>query len=410
VTAPLAPTGAPEPTPAERRTKTATLLLRILAFVFVTVLVLGGHGVFGWGHSTRADHLGLVVGALILVGALLAALVAIDAASSRGRQTPKWGLVGVLSAMGVVAGLVTAVPVAASMVAFAALAATSAGSELPMGQAASVAASSILAIEISSLAFGFNNGDVGWPLIVIACLLGGRYRRDARVQHAQAAALLAQSQRTRVQEQRAATLDERTRIAREIHDILAHSLGALGIQIEAAQALLTDAGDIDRAVPLLEGARRLAASGLEETRRAIEALRTDTPPLPQSLATLAEAHIDQHRTPVAITVTGAPCALTPDANLALIRTAQEALANAARHAPAAPIAIALDYGPDRTAVTITNRPDPARHGPGAPITAARGAGGGYGLAGMRERLLLIGGTLTAGPSVTGWTVRAQIPR
>jgi signal transduction histidine kinase len=392
-----------------RRFKTAALVVRILAFFLVSVLTLGGDGVLGWGRSPRDDHLGLVATALVVVVVLLGAWAGIDLASHRDRRIPPWALMAVLTAIGAAGGLVTAAPNASSMIAFSAMAAVSAGSELPIGQACAVAATGVVAIEVSSLAFGFNIGDVGWPLVVVAALLGGRYRRDARVQTAQAAALVAQSERTRVQEQRAATLDERTRIAREIHDLLAHSLGALGIQIEAAQALLTDAADIDRAIPLLDQARRLAASGLEETRRAIEALRTDTPPLPQSLTSLVEAHIDQHRTPVEITVTGAARALSADANLALIRIAHEALANAAKHAPSAPITIALDYGPDRTTVTVTDNPTPSRTGR-APDVSAPGGSGGYGLAGMRERLLLIGGTLNAGPSDRGWTVRAQIPR
>jgi len=108
-------------------------------------------------------------------------------------------------------------------------------------------------------------------------------------------------------------------------------------------------------------------------------------------------------------VTGNPRPLNPDANVALIRVAQEALANAAKHAPSAPIAMALDYGPDQTTVTVTNKPQAGQPLAGGATLASRGPSGGYGLAGMRERLLLIGGTLTAGQGEPGWTVRAQIP-
>jgi signal transduction histidine kinase len=321
----------------------------------------------------------------------------------------------VLAGMGTAAGLVSALPVADILVAFVIIGAIGAGNDLPTGQACAVGAISIVAVEVSYLWFGFGAGDVGWPAAVVAGLLAGRQRRDARIQSAQALALVAQAEQTRAQEQRAATLDERARIAREIHDLLAHSLGALGIQIEAAQALLTDARDIDRAIPLLDRSRRLAASGLEETRRAIEALRTDTPPLPESLATLAEGHGEQYGSAVDISVTGVARPLSPDANLALIRTTREALVNAAKHAPDAAVAIHLEYGPEKTVMTVDNTPGPTDHrGPGGERAPAAGAGvagsnGGYGLAGMRERLLLIGGTLTAGQTDRGWTVRAEVP-
>jgi signal transduction histidine kinase len=312
--------------------------------------------------------------------------------------------------MGTVAGLVTALPVAESLVAFAIIAAVGAGNDLPSGQAWAVAAVMVVAIEVSSLVFGFDNGDLGWPLAVVAAVLAGRQRRDARIQSAQAVALVAQADRTRAQEQRAATLDERTRIAREIHDLLAHSLGALGIQIEAAQALLTDAGDIDRALPLLDQSRRLAASGLEETRRAIEALRTDTPPLPETLASLAESHRQQSGSAVELAVSGVARSLSPEANLALIRTAGEALVNAAKHAPDEPVRIVLDYRPQETTMTVENAAERASGSGPSSRRQAAGTSGGYGLAGMRERLLLIGGSLTAGPSERGWMVRAVVPR
>ena len=348
----------------------------------------------------RTDHGAVVLAALVAVGVLVAVWAVIDIEETRGRLGPSWVLMVVLAAMGTVAGLVTALPVADSLVAFAIIAAVGAGNDLPTGQAWAVAGIIVVAIEVSSLLFGFDNGDLGWPVAVVAGILAGRQRQDARIQSAQALALVAQADRTRAQEQRAATLDERTRIAREIHDLLAHSLGALGIQIEAAQALLTDAGDIDRALPLLDQSRRLAASGLEETRRAIEALRTDAPPLPETLASLAESHRRLSGSPVDLAVSGAARPLSPDANLALIRTAGEALVNAAKHAPHSAVSIGLDYRPEETTMTVENLAHPTPAAAAAASASAvsanghgGGASGGYGLAGMRERLLLIGGTL-----------------
>ncbi|MGA2124388.1 MAG: histidine kinase [Acidimicrobiales bacterium] len=385
---------------SQGRLKETTLALRLAAFVVVAVI----------SSEERSSHRPELVVALIVVATLLLVWAGIDLRALRGRVTKTWILVGALIGIGIASGLVSATNGGDVIVAFSIVAAIGAGNELPIAWASAVIALSILAIEISSLIFGFNSGDVGWPLALFGGLLVGRNRRDARIQSAQASALVAETERTRAQEQRAATLDERARLAREIHDLLAHSLGALGIQLEAAQALLTDARDIDRAVPLLDQARRLAASGLEETRQAINALRSDTPPLPESLASLAEGHRQQLRTIVELSVAGSVYPLSTDANLALIRVAQEALTNAAKHAPTAPIAMTLDYDVDETVLCITNDVVVHQAVADGSTTSQLQSGGGYGLAGMRERLLLQGGTLAAGPSESGWTVRARIPR
>ena len=184
----------------------------------------------------------------------------------------------------------------------------------------------------------------GYPLLIAATLSLGRNRRSYRVQAEQAAALLEQYERLRAEQRRADVLDERTRIAREIHDVLAHSLGALGIQIQAAKAVLTDQRDIDRAVEVLSTAQRMAADGLTETRRAVHALRVDSLPLGDELAAVVETHRQRYQVPVAFETAGAARPLPPDASLALLRTVQEALVNAAKHAPGEPIAVRLDYG------------------------------------------------------------------
>src|SRR6185437_3381158 len=97
----------------------------------------------------------------------------------------------------------------------------------------------------------------------------------------------------------------------------------------------------------------------------------------------------RHRVPVTVAVGGQPRPLSPDAGLALLRTAQEALVNAAKHAPGRPAAISLSYGADRVTLTVTS----ALSGPGAAAPGFETLNAGYGLTGLRERLLLIGGTL-----------------
>jgi signal transduction histidine kinase len=250
-----------------------------------------------------------------------------------------------------------------------------------------------------------------YPVLLVLGLFLGYTLRAHRVQAEQAASLLAQTERLREEQSRVATLDERTRIAREIHDVLAHSLGALAVQIQVAEAVLTDQRDVDRAVELLDQARRMANEGLDETRRAVHALRGETLPLPQGLARLGANHQRRHGSLVNVEVNGVPRTLTPDASLAIARTAQEALVNTAKHAPRQPVDIRLDYADADTSLVVANRlgedgwADRPDQGSGLSTVD-----GGYGLAGMRERLLLLQGTLSAGRTGNEWIVVAKVPQ
>ncbi len=265
----------------------------------------------------------------------------------------------------------------------------------------------VIAVDVGGLAYQVDAwGLLGVPLLMILGLLFGRLLFGYRLQAEQSAALLANAEKLRMEQSRAATLDERNRIAREIHDVLAHSLGSLGVQIQAARALLTDQGDVERAVDLLTRAQRSAAEGLVETRRALQALRTDTPSLASALDGLGAEHQNQYLTPVSVAVTGRPRPLTPDAALALTRAVQESFVNAAKHAPLQPVVVRLDFTDGPTTLTVLN-----------PLTDGRlteppleTANGGYGLAGMRERLRLIGGSLEAHTSEGNWVVTAQVPQ
>jgi signal transduction histidine kinase len=292
-----------------------------------------------------------------------------------------------------------------SLVAFAAVATVAAGAETEWPQAIAVTVAGILPIWIVGPIVGSSLGTLaGYPLLIAATLSLGRNRRSYRVQAEQAAALLEQYERVRAEQRRADVLDERTRIAREIHDVLAHSLGALGIQIQAAKAVLTDQGDIDRAVEVLSTAQRMAADGLAETRRAVHALRVDSLPLGDELAGVVETHRQRYQVPVTFETAGAARPLPPDASLALLRTVQEALVNAAKHAPGEPIEVHLDYGQAGVRLTVVNHLNRAQAVAQGPSSA-----GGYGLTGMRERLRLLNGTLLAGPRDADWAVTAELP-
>ncbi len=249
-------------------------------------------------------------------------------------------------------------------------------------------------------------------LFLCGCLLlTGVARGLRREQLAQARLLLSQRQDAIAARERAAALGERSRIAREIHDILAHSLADLAIQLELADALLTDSRDRSGALERVRHAHHLAADGLEETRRAIHALRSDAPPLPEALAAMVTAYHRSGST-VDLQVEGSPRPLAAATGLAMLRTAQEALANSHKHAAGQPVHVGLSYQPDRVALTVragsrmSASPESMKDGGPPPLVAV---GGGYGLAGMRERLLLVGGTLAAGPGRDGWSVVAEVP-
>jgi signal transduction histidine kinase len=286
--------------------------------------------------------------------------------------------------------------------------------------AVAVTAAGVLATEVGGLAFGASAATlIGFPVVVASGLLIGRNRGAFRIAAEQSAALLAQRERLEAERRRADLLDERARLAREIHDVLAHSLGALGIQIQAARSVLTDYGDVDRAVELLTAAQRMAAEGLTETRRAVHALRSDTLPLADELAKATSGHAERYHVAVSLDTEGDPRPVPADATVALLRVAQEALVNAAKHGAGKPVTVRLDYQAEGVRLTVRNELDDSASGDTGPDATAAGTvvagarlstlNAGYGLTGMRERLRMLNGTLEAGPEGSRWVVTAHVP-
>lgn len=362
-----------------------------------------------------------VMGYLVVAGLTVALVV-----NELNNWSTPWGALTlgllVLAVAGVVAGRLTTrwhadrlpavlVPLVAV---FAALGATSADGFggvflfAPISAAANrwkPPASAALAVGATGAYWvGFHLVQGGWPsawllLALFGSYLGGQldgaYHDRVRAQ----AQLLEQTERARAAEARSAALAERGRIAREMHDVLAHSLAGLAVQLEAADALISD-GRADTARDVVRRCRQLAREGLAETRQAVLALREgDRTPLPESLRALVGTY---GADPARCTVTGGVRELDPEAAFALYRIAQEALTNATKHAPGAPVELALDYRPDTVELSVRNG-----SATGAPVLDATGAG--YGLSGMRERLEPLGGELTAGPVAGGWRVTAKIP-
>jgi len=234
---------------------------------------------------------------------------------------------------------------------------------------------------------------------VVAGLMAGASRRQYLGRTRQAEELLAERVRADAERDRAAALAERNRLGREIHDLLAHSLGALSVQLDAADALLEAGDDLGKVRQLVQQARGLAVQGLDETRQAVHALRDEPVELAEQLGSLAS------RESAELIVEGRPRRLAPDAGVALYRAAQEALTNARKHAPGASVTIKLEFEPGATVLVVTN----GSGSDGMATTALKNTGGGFGLQGMRERIELLGGEVQAQPSAAGWTVHVAVP-
>ncbi|WP_285482076.1 sensor histidine kinase [Amycolatopsis sp. NBRC 101858] len=233
--------------------------------------------------------------------------------------------------------------------------------------------------------------------VMLMLVLVGLNRRQYEVQAIQSGALLEQTRLAQAEHARAAALDERTRIAREIHDVLAHSLGALGVQLELAEALLTERSDVDGALRSVRRSRRLAADGLAEARNAVAALRRDVPPLAGALAAVAAEHAGNHGVDVGFETAGEARPLPSAAVVALVGVAREALTNAGKHAPGEDVRVRLEHEPGAVRLDVRNK-----------LGEFTRTSEGFGLAGMRERLALAGGTLESGPEDGYWRVLAVI--
>ncbi|MFC9432879.1 sensor histidine kinase [Nocardia sp. NPDC057030] len=236
---------------------------------------------------------------------------------------------------------------------------------------------------------------------VVLVALMGLSRRQFRVTAEQNRLLVEQSREIRAERDRAATLAERGRIAREVHDVLAHTLGGLVLQLDAADALL-EAGEPDRAAAKVRAARELAASGLGDARQVVGALRAERIDLPAEFERMATEH-RQAGGRVDLQVTGEAEQLGEQVRVALLRGAQESLTNARKHAPGTLVELRLSIGAEQVQLVASN-PLSDRLG----LLSASGMGAG--LLGMRERIGALGGTVEAGKAGDRWTVRMTVPR
>jgi signal transduction histidine kinase len=219
----------------------------------------------------------------------------------------------------------------------------------------------------------------------------------------QAEQLLIELESTRAAQARAAGMAERQQLAREMHDVLAHSLSGLMLQIEGARIIAAENPADPRLPAIIERAHELGRSGFAEARRAVGMLRDEEVPGPGRLAELAERFQQTSGVPCQLTLSGQVYDLQPQAGLAVYRVAQEALTNITKHACPQWVEVHLGYDPGGASLRVEDFALDQK----PPETSGRS---GYGLTGMRERAELLGGELAAVPTSGGFRVELRVPR
>jgi signal transduction histidine kinase len=237
------------------------------------------------------------------------------------------------------------------------------------------------------------------------------FARRVQADHEQTRGLLAELEATRHSQEEAAALRERSRIAREIHDVLAHSLSGLMLQLEGARMLATRADSNGQLPAALDRAHRLAHAGLEEARRAIGALRDERLPGPDLLEQLVTDYAHDSRIPASVQITGTPRRLDSETSLTLYRVAQEALTNSLKHARPEHVELHLAYERGGVSLVVEDHAEPGGSSAEGRTRLGVGSvpGDGYGLTGMRERAELLGGRLDASSTSDGFRVQLWVP-
>ncbi|MCK2036974.1 sensor histidine kinase [Microbacterium sp. SSW1-49] len=240
---------------------------------------------------------------------------------------------------------------------------------------------------------------VAVAMYLIAALAAGRLRLGAELTRERAHSALEESRR--------ALVEERTRIARELHDVVAHSMSVIQVQASTARYRLPEIGDV--AASEFDDIAATARTSLAEMRRMLGVLRTEDQTaelapqhgiddIPRLVDSIRRAGVD-----VGLAIEGGHAVAGADAavQIAAYRIVQEALSNAVRHSPGARVTVRVHADPAAIRIRVHNEASPE---------TPSDQSGGYGLRGMRERAELLGGSLRAGPDPDGaWTVDAVLP-
>ena len=383
--------------------------LIMLVLVVVTVPFFTPH----FGHSGH----GIAIALTLAVSAVAWAIW-----NFAGDRPRLWIIT--LALMGAAGGALAGLSSLSTAVTVGFVVAVSAGARLSIEVSAAIVAETVAAFLIAGIVSGAApSAIIGWTAGFIGLWAFGLTRRAYLLRAIEAEQALEQARRAHAAETQAAALAERARIAREIHDVLAHALAAVSVNLQAAEGLLDAVPDkgpeLAKVVECVERAGALTKEGM--TRHAAPSSRSATTrrracrirraggwvhggaagllPVPaeppaERLTARLRALADDHRavgdTAVEFTVAGSPWPLGAEGALTAYRTAQEALTNARKHAPGLPVSLAVTYTTDAMSLEVSNPlPSAGTEGPLAH------AGAGYGLTGLRERAALAGGTLTA---------------
>jgi len=386
----------------------AATLIRVVGLGLISWTVLGAQH----GPGTSGRGLVVSVSLAITAAAWLAwtrhALGGLDYLRERGLNLELW-------AMAIAGGVLTAASPSSAASAFVFVAVVAAGLRTEARRAFPVALAGAFALAVGVLIYDESAlGTLAYSLGFAAAMFAASNSRGSVLRADQAELLLAQSQRSHEEQLRAARFEESARIAREIHDVLAHTLAGLTIQLEATATLVEQGTAREVVLARIRRAHELAREGLLETRRAVGALRGEPVAglvsVTAGLEALATAHRCSSDAPLELEIAGESERLAGAASEAVLRVAQEALTNARKHAPAAEVLVRLEAGSGPSDPVLLIVED--RWLPGAqPLTPSplADSGGGYGIRGMRERAAELGGAVVAGATDAGWRVELRLP-
>ena len=247
---------------------------------------------------------------------------------------------------------------------------------------------------------------LAWALLVTSWAVGDAIRSRRAQQRDQVRAAEQEAAAAREQTGRAIT-EERLRIARELHDVVAHSMSLIAVQAGVGSHVIRT--DVDAAEEALDVIAETSRQALSQTRSLLGMLRERDDPVggspTQSIGDL-EALVDGVRAAgvaVSLDVVGTPRSLDAAVELTAFRIVQESLTNVLKHAGPGQASVSVRYVDDSVEVEVVNA------GGRGPAPSPLGGSGGHGLIGLRERAQLVGGTLEYGPGADGFTVRAVLP-
>jgi signal transduction histidine kinase len=376
-------------------------MLRPLGLAAILIVVTGA-----FGANPHPGLQGKALGVTLALAAFACALtVAIGHWFIERSTSFQAGMIAVIGAAGV--ALVALQPQGTSELT-GGVAVWMAIARLPLALAVALSVGAMIALDAAAALAGSSSAAILATTLLLALLgLVAYFIKQARASQDRTELLLAELEDARDEQTRAAAIAERSRIATELHDVLAHSLSGAAIQLQAARKL----AERDRATqPIriaIDRAGELVRDGLANARQAVGALRGEELPGVGQLESLVTAFRDDTAVDASLRIEGSVRKLPVEASLALYRGAQEALTNIARYAPGATTTVLLHYGTGHTVLSIEDQIAHAGRSPSG--DGLQGVGGGRGLAGMRERVERAGGSASAGPTENGWRVEIVVP-